>query len=184
MTDTRIQAGRHVIDPINPKADDIYIEDICAILCKQCRFAGSLKADLHYSVGEHCLRASYLVPKQDARTAFGHDWSEAYLLDVPSPLKNALFGDLYREVEDRLMTVIADKFEFEWPVPASVKWADVTLLHTEHRDLMDKLPPREEKDLWTQWLNVPPLEEKIVPLSIAQAMQAFMIRYHTLFERS
>lgn len=172
----------HVIDPINPDPDDIHIEDIAWSLSQQRRFTGHLKKP--YSVAEHSVRVSLVVPEEDAKAALMHDSSEAYLLDVPSPLKNALFGDRYRQVEDKLMEVISEKFGFEWPLPESVVYADNALLRTENRDLMDPIEdPKLQHELWDRWFFAEALPETIEPMNDKQALEAFMIRYHVLFEK-
>lgn len=180
MTDSRIAviyAG--VIDPINPDPEKIKIETIAHSLSNQCRYTGHIVP--FYSVAQHSVLASRIVPRQYAYAALMHDASEAYLLDVPSPLKNALFGKQYREVEDRLMEVISAKFEFEWPMPKEVVYADNALLRTEVRDLMPQdLSPEDFEDLWGQWFFAEPLEEKIEPWSPEVARTAFMVRYHEL----
>ena len=67
-----------------------------------------------------------------------HDASEAYLVDIPSPIKAKLAN--YREIEDSLMSALAKKFNFEWPLPKEVKDADRTMLKWEWEQLhIDKL---------------------------------------------
>jgi hypothetical protein len=66
-----------------------------------------------------------------------HDASEAYIVDVPRPLKaEPYFGALYKKYEEKLMYVIAAKYGFEWPMPYEVKVLDNMMLNTEQRDLM------------------------------------------------
>lgn len=183
MSDVRLQVGYgHMIDPVDPNPDDIYIEDIILGLSNQCRFAGGLKE--HYSVAEHSLRCSMIVPPEHAGAALLHDASEYVYVDIPRPIKNWLFGESYRAAEDRLMTVIADKFGFEWPMHPEVKRADNILLSTEHRDLQYPLPPELEEEYWEPWNREAPLPDVIVPMTTKQVMESFMIRYHVLFERS
>ena len=114
----RTYTGRY-IDPLNPTPEDIHIEDIAHALSHQCRFGGH--TTLFYSVAEHSLDVLSRV-NADRLAALLHDASEAYLLDIPSPVKYRLPG--YREAEDRLMAVIAEKFGFHWPLSAEVKNAD------------------------------------------------------------
>ena len=71
--------------PLKPDPSLISIEDIAWALSMQCRFAGHV---LHfYSVAEHCVYISNSVPMEDALWGLLHDATEAYLTDVPRPLK-------------------------------------------------------------------------------------------------
>ena len=166
-----------MIDPINPDPNDIFIEDIAHALSMQCRYSGHTNE--FYSVAEHSVRTSYIVPPEDALDALGHDMSEYALVDVPSPLKNSLFGEQYRVVEKRLMYVISKKYGFRSEMPESVKIADNIMLATEVRDLLTPMDPTKN-DLWGPWLKHTALPEKIVPMSPREARNAFLMRFWTL----
>lgn len=58
-----------------------------------------------------------------------HDASEAYLTDMPSPIKKKM--PQYKEIEDGLMKVIAEKFGFQYPLPDEVHKADAKMLKIE-----------------------------------------------------
>lgn len=173
MSDTRIQvSGGHVLDPLNPNPDDIFIEDIAHALSMQCRFSGHTKT--FYSVAEHSVRCAVIVPVADKLDALMHDSSEYALVDVPSPLKNSLFGDQYKTVEKGLMDVIADKFAFAREMPPSVKKADNILLCTEARDLLGASP---DDELWGPWLRENALSQIIEPLSQPEAKREFLAAF-------
>lgn len=112
------------INVFEPTPDMIDIEDIAHSLSMQCRFGGHLKQ--FYSVAQHCLTASYYEKSLDMLL---HDASEAYLLDIPSPIKKRLPD--YKKIEDNLMLCIADKFGFEYPLRKEVKEIDVAMLQFE-----------------------------------------------------
>jgi hypothetical protein len=63
-----------------------------------------------------------------------HDATEAYLVDLPRPLKHCMPD--YRMHEDRLMRVIAERFNLSWPMPIQVHAADVYMLHAEKNRLL------------------------------------------------
>lgn len=63
-----------------------------------------------------------------------HDASEAYLLDIPRPIKNRLTN--YKEIEDGLMRVIASKFGFQYPLHPRVKEVDELMLQSEWHEIM------------------------------------------------
>lgn len=121
--------------PLDPRPEDICIEDIAHSLANQCRFAGHVSR--FYSVAQHCHLASQLVPPEDALWALLHDATEAYLVDLPRPIKSdEEFGVIYREAEERVMLAICTKFGLSAAMPASVKYADNLLVVNEARTLM------------------------------------------------
>lgn len=121
------------INVFDPKPEMISIEDIAHALSYQCRFGGHLPK--FYSVAQHSLNCSYLTEEPKLKlAALLHDASEAYLLDIPRPIKKGLSN--YKEIEDRLMTLIADTFGFEWPLHESIKQVDETMLQLEWDCLM------------------------------------------------
>lgn len=116
------------VNIIDPNPDTIIIEDIAHALTVQRRFGGHIK--VHYSVAEHSLDVMNRVTLNEYKLqALMHDASEAYLLDIPSPIKQHLKG--YYEIEENLMKVISQKFGFEWPMSKEVKQADKDALEWE-----------------------------------------------------
>lgn len=111
---------------------DICIEDIAHALSMQPRFGGHLKE--FYSVAQHSFKCYQLVSKQHKLAALLHDASEAYLIDIPSPVKRLIPG--YKEIEDRVMKSIAEKYGFAWPLSEEVKQADKDVLDWEWHSLM------------------------------------------------
>ena len=123
-------SGLH-FDPSDPQPDQICIEDIAVALSREPRYAGQTRE--FYSVAQH----SWLVSNHCiTQPLWGllHDAAEAYLKDIPYPVK-VLLPD-YRHLEYRVMRVIADKFGLHWPEPLKVKATDLVLLATERRDLL------------------------------------------------
>ncbi len=133
--------------PMDPRPEEICIEDIAHALSMQCRFSGHTLR--HYSVAEHCIRVSEIVEGKELQLkALLHDASEAYLVDIPSPLKRLPAFALYREAESRLEKMIFRKFGLSEEMPEEVKHADLVLLATEKLNLMGKEP--------APWLPLPP----------------------------
>lgn len=119
-------SGGH-IDVTHPRADQIHIDDIAIPLSRQPRFAGhSIR---FVSVAEHCVHVAGKAPSHLKLTALMHDASEAYLVDIPRPIKPLLQN--YYEIEDGLMSAIADKFGFVWPMPDEIKLLDTRHLASE-----------------------------------------------------
>lgn len=159
--------------PLDPRPDEIHIEDIGHALSNQCRFAGHCRT--FYSVAEHSVRVAEIVPPDEALWALLHDAPEAYLVDLPRPLKrSAGFAPRYREVEDRLMAVVCERFGLPVVMPERVKEADNVLLMTEARDLM-RDPPVTWKDAGAE-----PLSWRIKPWHPAKAKAEFMLAFARL----
>jgi hypothetical protein len=161
-------SGRR-FDPLEPRPEQIEIVDIAHALSLLCRFKGHCLK--FYSVAEHSVRVSRALPPDDALWGLMHDAAEAYLSDVPRPLKARLPG--FQEAEDRLLELIAAKFGLGWPMPEAVARADALLLSTEARDLM--APPPES---WG--LDVAPLPGKITPWPAPEAEASFLRRFGEL----
>ena len=121
--------------PLNPDPDKILIDDIAHALSNICRFNGHCKE--FYSVAQHsCLVAAHL-PNELKLLGLLHDASEAYICDIPSPLKNEY--KYYKEIELNLQYKIYVKFnaiELYISHPNLLAGADIQALATEKRDLM------------------------------------------------
>ena len=114
--------------------DNVYsIIDIADSLAKQWRWNGAI--DRFYSVAEHCVHVSRNVPDELALDALMHDAAEAYICDLPRPIKRVVPG--YCVLEDALMQSIAKQFGFNFNTAhdGPVKEVDNKLLVTEHRQL-------------------------------------------------
>lgn len=152
--------------PLDPRPEEIDIRDIAHALSNQCRFAGH--CNQFYSVAEHSVRVSWLLSHEYKLWGLLHDAAEAYLVDLPKPIKKwSQMGVLYSEIEDALMLAIGAKFGLTFPMPTAVKKADVVMLVTEKRDLM-KMPPKpwedtEEPDIY-----------RVVPWQASTAERLFL----------
>ena len=124
--------------PMDPRAEEVEILDIAHSLAHQCRYGGHAKH--FYSVAEHCVLLSHAVHPTMAFAALMHDAAEAYLVDVPRPIKRYLAG--YKEIEEQLERVILPVFGLAYPNPAEVMDADTRILGDERRQVM-ATPPLE-----------------------------------------
>lgn len=126
--------------PLDLRPGEIHIVDIAHSLSMQCRFNGHTSE--FYSVAEHCCHVHDLLPAPLKRAGLLHDASEAYLCDLPRPLKKSPgFGTLYQAVERELEATIAARFGFDFPYASAVHDADARLLATEAAQLMSPLHP-------------------------------------------
>lgn len=111
MTIITTHSGQQV-DIESPQADTLRIEDIAHALSFLCR--GSGQANFFFSVARHCV---YCAREAQARgfsrevvlACLLHDASEAYMTDVPKPIKDNLIPQ-YREYEDALLDCVYRKF--------------------------------------------------------------------------
>lgn len=169
----RTYTGR-AFEPLNPDPDAIVIEDIAHALANNCRFTGHV--NWHYSVAQHCVYVSEIVPDEYALTGLLHDASEAYLSDVARPIKQQPeFGDVYLRYEAGIEEAIASRFGIVYPYPSEVKDADNALLVTEARDLMYGTKG------WDPFLQtIEPLDLTIEKLTPDEAEARFLARYSEL----
>lgn len=128
----RTYTGR-CVHPLAPHPDEIAIEDIARSLSQQCRFLGH--TDSFYSVAQHSVLVSELVPREFALWGLLHDASEAYLCDLPAPIKREPEMEVYRIAENRLTAAVALKFGMTAIMPPAVHVADKVMLATEFRDV-------------------------------------------------
>lgn len=122
--------------PLDPRPEEIFIEDIAHGLSNICRYAGHCK--FHYSVAQHCVLMANMLPKQYKLEGLLHDASEAYICDIHRSLKPFLLN--YKGIENKLMEVIANKYGFSWPISDIVHTADNRMLATEKPYLMPNNP--------------------------------------------
>ncbi len=164
---------------LQPKPEQINIEDIAHALSMTCRYAGHVPR--FYSVAEHSVFCSHLVFPEHALAALLHDASEAYITDIASPVKQHLSN--YKEIEDVIMQSIADKFGFQYPLHKEVKYADLVMLSKEAYHL---LPSKGET--WNMWdhINRPDLEQGMVPACLGpqQAKNFFLNRFYELWKNN
>lgn len=110
--------------------EDIDWNDIAHALSMQCRYNGH--CNRFYSVAEHSVIMSHILPKEFALYALLHDGSEAYLSDIPSPFKPYLLN--YKELELKVQTRIYEVAGLNPVEPQEVREVDraMLLLEAEH----------------------------------------------------
>lgn len=162
MSFIRTFSGK-LVDPINLTPDDICIEDIAHALSNQCRFSGHVRR--FYSVAEHSVRVMKKC-KIDPLSALLHDASEAYLVDVPRPLKHHPKFGFYLQVETHATNVIAERFAllgmYDKDAWDEIHVVDKRMLATEMAGLMNRqdapLPFEPYPDYADVQLGMSPME--------------------------
>ncbi len=140
MQDYIITYSKRRFYPLNPKPEDICVEDIAHALSMLCRANGHY--DSFYSVAAHSLNCyeEARSRRESSRVCMAcllHDAQEAYLSDVTRPVKQHL--PEYSVYEDRLQEAIYEKFlggplnEYESKV---VKVIDDAMLYYEFYEFM------------------------------------------------
>lgn len=132
VREIRTYTGK-LVDVFNITPESIDIVDIAHALSNQCRFGGHTQA--FYSVAQHCLSVVKRVPKEQWLAALMHDAAEAYLVDLPTPIKRHM--EQYEVVENGLLQAIADKFGFQFPLSQEVKDADREQLEWEFANIVE-----------------------------------------------
>ncbi len=144
--------------PLTPSAKDIDIEDIAHALSHICRYTGHTKK--HYSVAEHCVYVSRLLPKELKLAGLLHDASEAYMNDIARPVKYQAAMNGYRKAEAKLSSLIDKHFGIclSKSEASRIHEIDGEMIHIEAPQLFDKLnkawPLRKSKfkvkiGMWT-----------------------------------
>lgn len=161
--------------PQDPHPADILIDDIAHALSMQCRFAGH--CNRFYSVAEHSLHVSRLVPPEHALAGLLHDATEAYLHDLTRPLKQML--PEYKRLEDLNWFVISAKYGLDYELPQCVKDADATMVFVERRALFTDIAPGED---WGHGLQEPSVLPDMGLIGWAQghAKRSFYDRFFEL----
>ena len=167
--------GQH-LDLADPQPDQVSVTDIAAALSRICRFTGHCSE--HYSVAQHSVMVSLLVPPEYALAGLLHDAAEAFLGDVAKPLKNLLPD--YRALEKRVEAVVFARFGLPPKLSACIKHADLVALATEKRDLMP-----HDAIAWDMEVagNVQPASYFVNGISPQEARAQFLDRYWSLAPR-
>lgn len=139
------------INVFDPTPDMICIEDIAHGLSQMPRFGGQLKH--FYSVAQHSLTVENTVslsitaelfpvelrehtPRTVRLQSLMHDATEAYMMDLPAPIKRQLPS--YKEVENKLMAAIMHKFGLPVKMHPFIKDVDNAMLLVEYKSLVVK----------------------------------------------
>lgn len=173
--------------PLDPRPEDVEIEDIAHALSNICRFTGHCAH--FYSVAQHSVLVAANVPSDIAIWGLLHDAAEAYIGDISRPLKRSLFARLMwkdgeagmgpvKSAEKTILEAVAVRYGIrlltDWD---SIEKADMLLLATEARDLMEPLHPEWHHKESNGWAVLP---ERITPWNPDRARAVFLNTFHAL----
>jgi hypothetical protein len=143
-----IQMGSgKVVDPFALRDEDIELSDIVNNLAHEVRFGGNAG---DWTVAQHTLVVYELVrsatdDRELWKCALLHDAGEAYLKDMPKPIKHRPDMLVYRQAEERARRVICEKFGVVSESPL-VKQMDDVATYLEAQYFLGELAP-----CWEQW---------------------------------
>jgi len=151
--------GDNRLTLLAPQPEQINIKDIAKALGNTCRFGGH--TDFFYSVAQHSVRVSQYLPKELALAGLLHDAAEAYIGDIPTPIKSLLWvvdattghEEPFSQFEDRILKIIFDVFDIDFTLYSQVKEADTAAVVTEAIQLQSSPPWAVE---WSRHIrNIP-----------------------------
>lgn len=125
--------------PLDPRPEDVHIGDIARGLSMLCRYTGQVQ--YYYSVAEHSVLVSLMVPPELQLEALLHDASEAYCADINRPMKKGLPD--YKGYEALNDAVIRRRFKLPPTEHPLIKQADSDILRTEYKTIMRHQLPEE-----------------------------------------
>lgn len=149
-------------DFLDPKPEQIEIEDIAMAMARIPRFGAKMKkAEYVYSVAQHSILVSLLCPSHLRLAALLHDAAEGLLgFDMPTPVKACL--PEFRAIEERIDRAVFARFGVPWEQMAQIKLYDLQALQIEKAFLMDEEPhdwgidwPLSNQDvlIWSSWFD-------------------------------
>jgi len=159
-------------DILNPEEYEYDVEEMATALSNLCRYTGHVNK--FYSVAEHSVLVSRIVPVSLRLPALLHDASEAYLGDVASPLKKLL--PEYRAIEERVQAAIFKYFGLEYPMDTAIHEADKRMYWQERQDIANN---GVKDSIWHQDLRAT-RKEKAVGMPPHMARRMFLSRYKEL----
>ena len=161
-----------VFNTVDPMPSDVRIEDIAHGLSLLCRFGG--QCSTFYSVAQHSIRVADSLhhhPHPTPLLGLLHDAQEAYLCDLPRPIKAQLpdYSEMEHRIQEAIMSCFGLSLSFE--DQERIARADEQELYNEARQFM-----RSRGDTWK--FRYPCREhDRIHPLGPGECEKAFLERF-------
>jgi hypothetical protein len=163
--------GGTYFDYMNPLGSDFNIYDVAHGLSNICRFGGQCQE--FYSVAEHSVHVSNIIEKGYEYEGLMHDAAEAFIGDIPKPLKHMLKD--YMAIEYRAEIAVMDRFKVKFPFSPPVKVADLQMLKTEQAQAM------RNGDNWQTTGGENAAEIRINFWTPDEAKEQFLERFHEIY---
>lgn len=161
-------------DILRPNDYAFDIEEIATALSNICRYTGHVEC--FYSVAEHSVLVSRLVPCKLALAGLLHDASEAFVGDVSSPLKKLL--PEYQKIEDSVQEAIAKQFRLPYPFPKEIHEADKRMYWNERQTVA----PGPKDTLWHTEFRAA-RKVNATGMTPIMAKRMFLARYKEIVKR-
>lgn len=174
QTKTCISTRTKFFDFNDPWSYDYNAEELAHSLSNICRYTGHCSP--FYSVAEHSVLVSRVVPPEYALEGLLHDASEAFCGDVSKPLKE-MIGSVYKDIENEVQAAISHFFGIQYPYPPEVHKADGALYWAERKTVAKS---KVFDVLWLQ--DIEAADVKPVGLSPVTAKREFLERFEELFD--
>lgn len=170
--------------PLSPRPEHVNLFDIAHALARQCRYAGHVATE-HYSLAEHAVLVSTLVPPEDALWGLLYNAHKAYL-PLPDAIERVF--PAYQAACERLRSVIVRRFGLPAEEPSSIREAAERLRLTEQRAFFKNRPRYDRPSAAARVCRAieavqPDLEPYAIPivgLAPSLAERAFLQRFHAL----
>lgn len=137
----------------NTTPESISLKDINHCLSRIVRFGGH--TDGTRTVADHCCNLAHIMSGYCATNKIGrkkrlelvlqaliHDAAEAYIGDIPSPLKG-LLGSLVKDMEHGIEEVICKKYKIPFPYNPILKQYDIAIGVAEANKFFDNGIPAD-----------------------------------------
>lgn len=152
------------------------MEDIAHQLSHTNRFSGATQQA--YSVAQHSVLVSRLLPADLKMAGLLHDASEYVLCDLPRPIKELPCMASYKALEETMTAEIFQQFGVRRELIDHflIKEADLTLLATERRDLLCE----RTREPWDCLAGIQPLPQIIKPWPADVAKDFFLEAFNKI----
>lgn len=116
--------------PLEPHEDEVHVEDIAHGLACEYRYGNH--SPYPYSVAWHSVVLSQVVPDHLKKVALMHDAPEAYIKDIPRPIRSQEpFKTEYEKIDKKLQKVIFSAMELDESLLKELLDYDIRMSHTE-----------------------------------------------------
>lgn len=167
--------------PLDPRPEDVCIEDIAHALAHQARFNGMTQK--YYSVAEHSVLCS--LQNTNANICFEllmHDAAEAYTGDLIRPMKMIPeIRAIWTPIEEMNEAVLAARFGLAFPhdanLKAIIKKVDMEVCQAELEQLMHGSEPNSAALMEGEFTAAKITPNCMLPL---EAKKWFLERFHLL----
>lgn len=166
-----IWSGSRFIDVLDPKPEDIVIEEVALNLAHETRFSRSATR-VHWTVGQHSLFCFDLARQDGIRdprmllSVLLHDGPEYLLRDLYQPVKRRCQD--YQEIEHIWWRAFADRFDLPRILPDIVKHYDWLAFSSEKAALLSS-----DSGPWPGTVSPRPIPDYLLDMTPEEAARRY-----------